>query len=520
MALIDKYDKPLSSRQVAHLLRRITFGSSPETIEKLTGKTAGTIVKSFLSDTNAPDPPLDKESKLFDNLPWGYPGITSAQRNENDNGRRILIKRWWIANMIGQRENIIEKMTLFWQNHFVSSTIDVNDARFIYLQYKLLRKYALGNFRTFLLEITKDPAMLTYLDGNENVLSKPNENYGRELQELFTIGQGNYNENDVKNAAAILTGWTLTGYRDTISADINVEFKSSKHNNGDKTFSSYYQNTVIKGRTGASAGALELGELIDMILRQKETALFIVRKIYRWFVQAEISSTIENEVIQPLAVLFQKDYEIKPVLTQLLNSSHFYDEQLIGSQIKSPLDLLIGTLVHFNQPVPDPLKNRKDFDAYLLYIANYAKELQMEVFGQETVFGWRPYYDTDFYELWINSTTLALRGAYTNALITGTTNTTININSLDLAKKVSNPADPVVLVDELTKYLFASDLTQAQKDYIIDEILVPGLPRYEWGAEWNLYKADPVNSAKMTAVKMKIDNMYLYLLRLAEFQMG
>lgn len=520
MALLDKYETPLTSGQVAHLLRRITFGGSAKNIKNLTGKTAETIVASFLSDTNAPAAPIEQGNITFENLAYGYPGINTDERNKYDSSRRTLIKGWWLGQMMTQQESIIEKMTLFWQNHFVSTAADVNDAKFIYFQYKLLRKHALGNFRTFLIEITKDPAMLLYLDGNENISAKPNENYGREMQELFTIGQGNYDEDDVKSAAAVLTGWTPVGYRSTESVRIGVEFKPEKHNKTDKKFSSYYQNTIIKGQTGKNAGDQELGELVDMILRQNKTALFIVRKMYRWFVQAEISPTIENEVIKPLADLFQKDYEIKPVLTKLFNSQHFYDNQLIGSQIKSPLDLIIGTLVHFNQSVPDPVNNWKYYNLFIQFLAARAKELQMEVFEQQTVFGWRPFYDTDFYKLWINSTTLALRGAYTDSLITATTSAAIKISTLELVKNVSNPSDPVVLVDELTDYLFAFDLTQSQKDYVIDEVLNPGLPRFEWTVEWNQYMANPNNSTKSKSIKMKIDNMYLYLLRLAEFQMG
>jgi len=522
MALLDKYDNPLNSRQVAHFLRRITFGSSEQNIKKLTGKTAETIIQSFLSQTNPPNAPRDQENKTFHDLPWGYPATDSTTQNKNDAARRALIKNWWLAQMIGQKENIIEKMTLFWQNHFVSTATDVSDARFIYLQYQLLRKNALGNFKTFIMEITKDPSMLLYLDGNENVVGKPNENYGRELQELFTIGQGNYNEDDVKNAARVLTGWRPIGFRNAKVAEISVEFRAAQHDTGDKTFSSYYQNKVIKGRTGVGtpAGDAELEELINMILARDQTALFIVRKIYRWFVQAEISQLVENEVIQPLATLFRKDYEIKPVLVKLFSSKHFYDDQLIGSQIKSPLDLIIGTLLHFNQNVPDPVSDRATYDLFNQYITARAKEQQMEVFDQPTVFGWRPYYDTDFYELWINSTTLALRGSFTDTIVAGSAKFKININSLDLVKNVSNPSDPVILVNELTNYLFAFDLTQSQKNYVIDEVLIPGLPRYEWTLEWNTYTSDPNNAAKKNSIKMKIDNMYLYLLRLAEFQMG
>lgn len=522
MASLDQYNTPLTSRQTAHLLRRMTFGASEDTIKKFTGKTAPALVTLLLKDTNAPEPPRDAANLTFHDLPWGSPGVDSTEQNKNDGTRRSLIKAWWVARMMEQQENVIEKMTLFWQNHFVSTATDVSDARFIYFQYQLLRKHALGNFRSFVIEITKDPAMLRYLDGHLNVVGKPNENYARELQELFTIGLGNYNEDDVKNAAKVLTGWKPVGYRSTTSATVSVEFRADQHEKDNKIFSNFYQNKTILGRTGFGipAGEAELTDLINMILAQDQTALFIVRKIYRWFVQAEISASIENDIIKPLAATFRKDYEIKPVLEKLFSSQHFFDNALLGSQIKSPLEIIIGTLNHFNVPVPNAANDRETYDLFTQYLLARAKEQQMEVFDQPSVFGWRPYYDTDFYELWINSTTLALRGSFTDTIVKGNAKMKINIGSLDKVKKVSNPSDPVILVNELTANLFSFDLTATQKNYIIDEVLIPGLPRYEWGLEWNTYMSDPTNTAKMNAVKMKVDNMFTYLLRLAEFQMG
>jgi uncharacterized protein (DUF1800 family) len=520
MASLDKYDQPLSAKQVAHLLRRVTFGGDQDTIKRLAGKTPQSIVQTYLAETPLPAPPRDSLNQTFLELPWGSPGVDSTEQNKYDGTRRALVKAWWLAQMMNQKGNIIEKMTLFWQNHFVSTATDVSDARFIFLQYQLLRKHALGNFRTFVIEITKDPSMLLYLNGNQNVTGKPNENYGRELQELFTIGLGNYDENDVKNAARALTGWRPLGFRSTTTAQISVEFRPAQHDTGDKNFSTHYQGTVIKGRTGATAGDTELGELIDMILRQDQTALYIVRKIYRWLVQAEISTTTENEVIKPLAAIFRSNYEIKPVLEKLLTSRHFFEENLYGSQIKSPLEIIIGTLAHFNVSVPDSITDRETYDLFTQYLAARAKEQQMEVFDQPSVFGWRPYYDTDFYELWINSTTLALRGSFTDTIVKGNAKQKIDIGSLYQAKRVSTPSDPVILINELTSNLFAFDLTQAQKNYVIDEVLIPGLPRYEWGLEWNTYMSDPNNKAKENAVKMKLDSVFQYLLRLAEFQMG
>jgi uncharacterized protein (DUF1800 family) len=520
MATLNSYDQALTARQVAHLLRRITFGASPENIQLLTGKTAPNIVETFLADIPLSVAPTDSSNNTFHLLPWGAPGADNTEQNRIDATRRGFVKGWWLSQMLDQPNSIIEKMTLFWQNHFVSTATDVSDARFIYKQYQLLRKHALGNFRTFVIEVTKDPAMLLFLDGNLNVIGKPNENYGRELQELFTIGLGNYDETDVKSAAQVLTGWRPLGFRSPTVADVTIEFRSGQHEPGDKTFSSYYQKKVIKGRTGSTAGQLELEELVDMILSQEQTAIFIVRKIYRWFIQSEISQATENDIIKPLADIFRKNYEIKPVLTALFSSQHFFDAALYGSQIKSPLELIIGTYLHFGIKTPDRISDRATYDLFIQYMVARAKEQQMEVFDQATVFGWRPYYDTDFYELWINSTTLALRGQFTDTVVKGNAKTGINMGSLSKAKKVSVPSDPVVLVNELVAHLFAFDLTQAQKDYVIDEVLIPGLPRYEWGLEWNNYTSDPGNIAKENAVKMKLDSVFLHLLRLAEYQMG
>jgi uncharacterized protein (DUF1800 family) len=520
MPLLDVYTKALTAQQVAHLLRRTTFGGTPAQLKDLTGKTADFIVQKLLVVQPAPNHPTDLDGTNFHEKPWGVPGTTDMERVQADGVRRNILKRWWLGSMVNQPLSISEKMTLFWQNHFVSTATAVSDARFLYRQNQLLRKLALGNFKTFVIEITKDPAMLFYLNGNQNIVGKPNENYGRELQELFTIGAGNYNEEDVKAAARVLTGWRGLNYRDNTTATIGTEFRANQHDTTDKVFSKFYGNKIIKGRTGATAGDDELKDLVDMILAQKETARFIVRKFYRWFFQAEISALVEKEFIEPLATIFQKDYEIKPVLLAMFKSQHFYEDTMLGSQIKSPLDLIIGAFRNFNYQIPDIKTDRTTFDLATQYIFQRSREQQMEVLDQVSVFGWRPYYDTDFYEIWISSTTLALRGVFTDALVKGSTTLKLSINVVDLAKATSTPDDPVKLVDEITENLFAFPLTKLQKDYLIDKVLIADLPRYEWGLEWNAYTSDPTNKNKLNAVKTKLETFFTFALRLAEFQMG
>jgi uncharacterized protein (DUF1800 family) len=526
MALIDVYTQNLTARQVSHLLRRTAFGATPAQIKSFTGKKVDVIAQQLFATQPVPPHPTDENQLTSHDLVWGGPATTDADRNNFDGVRRGRLKLWWMGLMINQPVSIAEKMTLFWQNHFVSTSTDVSDVRFLYRQNQLLRKFALGNFKDFVIEITKDPSMLVYLSGGSNVVGKPNENYGRELMELFTIGRGNYTEDDVKAAARVLTGWRSLNYRSTTIATVSFEFRSAQHDTADKVFSDSFQKKVIKGRAGATAGDDELKDLIDMILAQPETARFMIRKFYRFFIQADISTQIEKEFIEPLAAIFRKDYEIKPVLTAFFKSQHFFDETLYGSQIKSPLDLIVGTLRNFNYQVPDLLKARTQYDAATNYFYNRTREQQMDIIDQPSVFGWRPYYDTDFYEIWINSTTLALRGAWTDYVVKGASATALDINTLSLPLLTSLPQvltdsqSAYIMVRELTDLLLEFPLTDDQVKYLVDQPLMAGSPYYEWMTIWNDYVKTPTNAMKKSDAKTRLDRLMAYVLRLAEYQMG
>lgn len=516
MALLDPYVQPLTAKQAAHLLRRATFGASPNQIKAFTGIKPQEALNKLLTEQPAPAPPVDpKTAKTFVDLPFN---------KVNDGLYSSYLKYWWLGTMMNSGLAMQEKMTLFWQNHFVSTLSTVNDSRFLYRQYTVLRQNALGNFRQFVTQITKDPAMLRYLNGDQNVAAHPNENYGRELQELFTIGRnGNYTEDDVKAAARVLTGWTDTGYRNETTSAITTTFQDKQHDTTDKVFSAAYGKTVIKGRSGTTAGDAELADLVTMILKQPETARFICRKLYRFFVDSGITATIETGVIVPLADLFIKNnYEIKPVLTALLTSQHFFADTLRGSIIKSPIDLLVGTARYFESTPPQMAADATAFYALSGYMAQRSRDQQQDVFDQPTVFGWRPYYDTGFYQIWISTNTLALRGYFTDQFASGAIksgNYKLTPSTITYARLAPTPSDPVNLVDSLTELLFAIDLTRAQKDYLIDNVLIAGLPRFEWTAEWTAYTADATNTTKRNAVQKKLDGLFQFMFRMAEYQL-
>lgn len=520
MALIDAYTQNLTARQVSHLLRRTSFGATPAQIKAFTGKKVDVVVQQLFTSQPIPPDPTDENQKTSHDLVWGGTGTNDTERNSFDGVRRARLKYWWMGLMTNQPVSVVEKMTLFWQNHFVSTSTDVSDVRFLYRQNQLLRKFALGNFKNFVIEITKDPAMLVYLNGGSNVVGKANENYGRELMELFTIGRGNYTEDDVKAAARVLTGWRSLNFRSITVATASFEFRSAQHDTADKIFSDSFQKKVIKGRAGATAGDDELKDLVDMILAQPETARFMVRKFYRFFIQADISAQIEKDFIEPLAAIFRKDYELIPVLTALFKSQHFFDESLYGSQIKSPLDLVVGTLRNFNYQAPDPVKARTQYDAATSYFYGRIREQQMDIIDQPSVFGWRPYYDTDFYAIWINSTTLALRGAWTDYAVKGATATALDINTLSLPLLTSDPTDPYKMMRELTDSLVAFPLTDDQIKYLVEQPLMAGSPYYEWLTIWNDYTKAPNDAMKKSAAKTRLDRLMTYILRLAEYQMA
>ncbi len=516
MALLDAYAQPLSATQVAHLLRRATFGPTPEQIKSLSGKTAAQLVAQLLADQPLPPPPIDPQTKqTFHDQPF-----------VQDNAGRYngYVKAWWAGLMLNQPVSVLEPMTLFWSNHFVTNYTSVVDYRYSFRYNALLRQHALGNFKAFATAITQDPAMLRFLSGNQNTAGKPNENYGRELQELFTVGRnGGYTEDDVKAAARVLTGWRNTGYRVDTRPEISTVFQVSDHDITNKTFSAAYGNTVIKGRTGPSAGLDELSDLLDMLLRNPEMPRYICRKFYRWFINDDITPAIETGFIQPLADVFRKaNFEIKPVLSALFQSQHFFDTALIGSMIKAPANLVVGTFRFFGIQAPDPVTSAAAFYSVGGYLSSRLSEEQQTLLDPPDVFGWTAYYKPGYYQQWINSTTIGLRGYLGDQLTTG--NLKLNGKSVfdpvAYAKTIPNADDPAKLVAGIVTPLLAVPPSAQQIDFLTDTVLLNNLPRYEWTAEWGDYTRAPNDTAKKQAVQIKLTGFMQYVFRMAEYQVN
>jgi len=435
--------------------------------------------------------------------------------------RRASYLKWWTGTMINQDRSIREKLMLFWVDHFGNEASEVAVGNWLYSQHNLVRQFALGNFKTMIDAISKDVAMLRYLNGYLNVASAPDENYSRELFELFTLGKGpgsQYTENDVKEAAKVLTGWQINNNTYT------SVFTPSRHSTANKTFSSFFNNTVITGRTGATAGQLELNDLLNMIFAQPEVAKFIVRKFYRYFVYYAIDAATEANVIVPLADIFRSNnYEIRPVLTTLFKSEHFFDVLNQGCYIKNPADHVIGSLREMNTVFPPLTDWNTNYGMWQFFYAQMGN-IGLLLHDPPNVSGMPAYYqEPNFHEIWINSDSLPKRNQYTDTMLLNgfvRNGIRVNFNLVAYVQQFSNPANPSDLIDEALNLIFRNQLSFESKKTIKTQILLSNQQwDYYWTNAWMAYIANP-SVANFNVVNTRLRSLFQYFFNLAEYQLA
>jgi uncharacterized protein (DUF1800 family) len=319
-------------------------------------------------------------------------------------------------------------------------------------------------------------------------------------------------------AAKVLTGWRND------STKFSSYFTASRHDTTTKQFSAFYQSKTITGRTGATAGDLEINDLMDMIFATNEVAKYVCRRIYRWFVYYEIDASIEANIITPLADIFRSNnYEIKPVLTALLSSEHFFDPAIMGCQIKSPVDMVVGMCRELNvqfQPAADYSSNY----GFWNYLVSSVTNMQQSIGDPPDVSGWKAYYQApQFYEIWINSDTFPKRVQFTDTMcLSGYTYNSkkIIVDGIAFAQTLSNPGDPNILLNDVLKYLFRIDLSATSKAQIKKDILLGGqLTDSYWTDIWLTYINQPTNATNTTLVKNRLRDLLKYCMDLAEFQL-
>ena len=373
----------LDQADADHLLLRTGFGapisseqmlfplSKAAAVDELLSSVRSTPVTSLPVWANRP-PLLPPRQTKGEN-----PNAIIAARlhyNAELNAQDKQLQAWTIREILSTDSPLTEKMVLFWQNHFTSSFMKVRSPLLLLRQDLLIRKYAFGNYREFLHAIAKDPAMIIYLDNETNRKGNANENFAREVMELFTLGVGHYTEADVKAAARAFTGWRVN------PGSGKFFFDARQHDNGQKTF---------LGKTGNWNG----DDIINIILQQKQASLFIVEQMWRQF----ISPIPDLKTVELLASRFREsNYDIKSLLRDILTSDEFWAAQNRGNLVKSPIDLLAGTIRTLDISGFNTDKNDER-------VAAVSAELGEPLFNPLSVKGWP--YDTG----WIHSNTLLRR---------------------------------------------------------------------------------------------------------------
>ena len=388
---------PLPSRKwnqqtAAHLLNRAAFGGTPAEIEATRKKGMAAAVRELVdvsADAARIPPPV-----------WAKPRNIRAERmqikaakgqGQNFRGKAreirmtegenlLDLRRWWLDRMMNGPAPLLEKMTLFWHGHFATSAQKVADAYWMWLQNDTLRGSALGNFATLVKKISRDPAMMIYLDLQQSRKEYPNENWARELMELFTVGIGNYSEDDVRASAR-----AFTGYR--------IDYTTQQFR-----FAPMQQDRETKSFIG-NTGPLDGDNVIDILLRKAACAQFIGRKLWRFFVEDEPS----QEIVDLIATRIRAhNFEMRPVLRELFSSAEFYSGRAMGMQIKSPVQFMVQASRLLETDLASPIVAQ-----------NAMRQMGQVLFAPPNVKGW------DGGEAWITTSTLLFRYNFANYLING-----------------------------------------------------------------------------------------------------
>ena len=397
-------------RTVAHLFRRAGFGATQNELTAASVKSPAQVADELL---DAPE----------------TPGFQTTMKSLSDaalaTGNVKQLSAWWAYRMLATPAQMLEKTTLFWHGHFATSAEKVTDGELMLTQNQLLRSFAFGDFSKLLLEISRDAAMLVYLDSSTNRKAHPNENYAREIMELFCLGEGHYSETDIRELARCFTGWEIRRGE--------FRFNRYQHDTGKKT---------ILGESGDFGGE----DGVRIVLEQKSAPEFIAGKLVRFFVMDE--PVPSAELIAPLAKeLRNSGMNIRTVLRRIFTSNLFYSEFSVGRKVRSPVELVIGLLRCLEG-------STNSFE-----LAEAMQTLGQGLLYPPSVKGW------DGGRTWINSSTLLGRSNLVRSLITNE-KTRFGKASLKEYLATQHVTNPRPIIDHLELLLFAVPVPEAAKERV------------------------------------------------------
>lgn len=558
---LPEFSGALGLKRAAHLLRRATFGATKQQIDSFAGLNP-TQATTLLFGQVLPTPVLPLDPKTGQE--WVLSGITGANSEEDELGQYLL--GWFVGQMMNPSLAYAarEKVVLFLHTHFTMIMEKVRNTRALYFQNELFRQFALDfnagdpdiNFKKLTVKVSVDNAMLQLLDGALNVKGSFNENYARELLELYSMGRGLeanppatsgevgdygvYKESDVQTAARILTGWDYDDDFTNIDPDTNLPrgrvkgspTNASAHDNDQskpKQFSDRFTSALFPANTIVPDPLLMLGgnpteesaldeitKLIDLIYEQPETAKNICRKIYRFYLWAphtEQEALVVEGIIDQMVALFispSNNFKIQPVIENLLRSQHFYEaaggvtDDAFGGLIKSPIDLVVGTLRFFNIQLPDLATQTDQYYEATSEILDQIVNQGMNFYNPYDVAGYEAYHQYPVYHrYWITTNSLSKRYNFIRTLIDTQGTGAFNVNTYEYVRDnfASVAADSEALLIALATYLLphhdaltfddtvddTSSLTAARLSYFKTRFLtdVSMNPEAYWTTTWN-----------------------------------
>jgi hypothetical protein len=477
-SLLDVYtpsgQNPWTSQKIKHLYRRMAYGVNLAGIDAALPLTPSALIDTIVDAAVSLDPTPAP--------PWGYFSISDFTDFDTENPN--YIEQWYLQTANDTIEQSLRaKLTMFWMNHFVTELESYTYAPYMFQYYNLMQTHALGNFKEFVRAVGVNSTMLVYLNGFENTSNNPNENYARELFELFTLGENNnYTQQDILEASR-----ALTGYNHWDDPGAQIYFDQSTWDEGPKT---------IFG----SEEFYTYDELIDTLfeLRETEIAQFICTKLYKYFVSHEYDAITQEDIINPLAqTLIDVNFEMAPMLRQLFKSQHFFDERAFGVVIKSPYDVIFNYI------------NEGNFfydDGVLQGLIYYTGIIGQEIYNPPDVSGWQR--DQE----WINTATLSGRWQIMELFNGYLFDLELQAQFIDLAIELSNDSDDPYVITKAVVDFFNSKELFTQEDYQTATSVL------KWEIPQNYYD-DGIWSLNYPTAPYQVFLLLNHMTKLPEFQL-
>ena len=582
---LNPFSGVLGYKRAAHLLRRASFGTSKQLIDSFVDMSAAEAV-ALLFPATLPEPvlPIDPAT----GAEWITNPLTDS--NSDENALQDYFKGWLLGQIMGigidegqqLGYSVREKIAFFMHTHFTTMQSKVNNSKYLYHQNALFRQFAFDkntdetfNFSELTKKLCVDNAMLVFLDGKLNVKGSPNENFARELFELFVIGKGlagsippdlgqgdylNYTEQDIQAAAEVLSGWDVD--KDLTNIDEQTLLPrgkvkggtiASSHDNDIKQFSARLGNMVIQpdptlldlsGKPTEESALDEISQLIDLLYSKEETARYICRKIYRFYVYYNIPQELDDTIIKGMADTFKaNNFKIQPVLEELFKSQHFYEaaggngDDNFGCIIKSPLDLLTGTIKFFNVSIPDYVSETSLFYETTKDLIKKMKGQGLDFYEPVEVAGYPAFHQYPaFNRNWISTNYLTRRYEFIRtsmSMMNMDNPEAIHIDVLTFVK--SNfpndiASDAKTLIITLAKYLLplsdnltfdtnaddSADITTERLNYFLHAFLFNPQLDVDPEATWTIRYTNNLDSE---VIQRQLENLLNAMLQSPEYQL-